>query len=44
MSVESVRKFFIERGLEDPIVELKESGATVELAAKAIGVDVCQAI
>lgn len=38
MSVESVRKFFQDRGLEDPVFELNDSGATVELAAKTIGV------
>ncbi|MDP4177549.1 MAG: YbaK/EbsC family protein [Bacillota bacterium] len=38
MSVESVRNFFIEKGLKDPVFELKESGATVELAAQTIGV------
>lgn len=39
MSVESVRRFFIERGLADPVFELKESTATVALAAQAIGVE-----
>jgi Cys-tRNA(Pro) deacylase len=38
MSVESVRKHFTDRGLKDPVFELKESGATVALAAQAIGV------
>lgn len=38
MSVENVRKFFIDRGIEDPVFELPESGATVDLAAKTIGV------
>ena len=39
MSVESVKNFFIERGLEDPVFNLEECGATVELAAKTIGVE-----
>jgi len=38
MSVEAVREYFISRGLEDPVFELEDSGATVEEAAKAIGV------
>ena len=38
MSVESVRRHFTDRGLKDPVFELKESGATVVLAAQAIGV------
>jgi len=38
MSVEKVRKHFTDRGLKDPVIELKESGATVALAAQAIGV------
>lgn len=38
MSVENVRKFFIDKDIEDPVFELPESGATVELAAKTIGV------
>ncbi|AJA46479.1 hypothetical protein CPAST_c03790 [Clostridium pasteurianum DSM 525 = ATCC 6013] len=39
MSVENVRKFFIDRGIEDPVFELPESGATVDLASKTIGVE-----
>lgn len=39
MSVESVKNFFIEKGLSSPIVELESSSATVELAAKALGVE-----
>ncbi len=39
MSVESVRNFFKAKGVEDPVFELQESSATVELAAKAIGVE-----
>lgn len=38
MSVESVRKFFLDRGLKDPVFELDASTATVALAAEAIGV------
>jgi len=39
MSVESVKKFFIENGLEDPVFKLEECGATVELAAKTLGIE-----
>ena len=39
MSVENVRRHFTDRGLKDPVFELKESGATVALAAQAIGVE-----
>lgn len=39
MSVENVRIFFKERNLEDPVFELEDSGATVELAAQVIGVE-----
>lgn len=39
MSVDSVKKFFIEHGLEDPVFKLDECGATVDLAAKTLGVD-----
>lgn len=39
MSVESVRNFFKERNQEDPVFELENSGATVELAAEVIGVE-----
>jgi len=39
MSVESVRNFFKAKGIEDPVFELEESSATVDLAAKAIGVE-----
>lgn len=39
VSVENVRNFFKERNLEDPVFELEDSGATVELAAQVIGVE-----
>lgn len=39
MSVEDVRRFFTERGYKDPVFEMDESSATVELAAKAVGVE-----
>lgn len=39
MSVESVKRFFIDKGLKDPTFDLSDSGATVELAAKVIGVE-----
>jgi Cys-tRNA(Pro) deacylase len=34
-----VRRFFLDQGMEDPVFELEESGATVEEAAKTLGVD-----
>lgn len=37
MSQEAVREYFKQYGIENRILELKESSATVELAAKAIG-------
>lgn len=39
MSLENVKKFFLDRGLEDPTFILDESGATVDLAAKTIGIE-----
>ena len=39
MSVKSVKKFFIENGLEDPVFELEGCGATVELASKTLGIE-----
>ena len=39
MSVNEVRKHFTARGLQDPVFKLDESGATVEMAAKTLGVD-----
>lgn len=39
MSIESVRNYFLTNGLEDPVFELESSGATVELAAKTLGID-----
>lgn len=38
MSYESVKQFFLGKGLDISFMELKTSGATVELAAKNIGV------
>jgi len=38
MSVEEVKKYFKERRLNYQVTEVKESTATVELAAKALGV------
>lgn len=37
MSIEKVKKYFANYGVEDRVVELQESSATVEDAAKAIG-------
>ena len=39
MSVESVQKFFTQKGLADPVFKLEECGATVDLAAKTLGVE-----
>lgn len=39
MAVEDVRRFFLDRGYKDPVIEMDESSATVELAAKAVGVE-----
>jgi prolyl-tRNA editing enzyme YbaK/EbsC (Cys-tRNA(Pro) deacylase) len=39
VSLQSVRDFFAERGLDLPIIELDTSTATVELAAQAHGVE-----
>ena len=38
MSIEAVRRFFAERGMEGRVMEFPVSSATVELAAKALGV------
>lgn len=37
MSKEAVKEYFKQYGMEDKILEFKESSATVELAAKVIG-------
>ncbi|HZK69920.1 MAG TPA: YbaK/EbsC family protein, partial [Clostridia bacterium] len=39
MSVESVKNFFLEKGFENSIIKLEEGSATVDLAAKALGVE-----
>ena len=39
MSIESVRAFFREKGMEERVLEFTVSSATVELAAQAIGVE-----
>lgn len=39
MSVSDVRKHFTEKGLQDPVFKLEESGATVDMAAKTLGVE-----
>jgi len=38
MSIEAVRRFFAERGMEERIMEFAVSSATVDLAALALGV------
>lgn len=42
MSIEKVRAYFREYGVEDKIIELDESSATVELAAQALGTEGCR--
>lgn len=37
MSIERARAYLAERGLEDHIMEFRQSSATVELAARAVG-------
>ena len=39
MSIEKVREYFRELGIEDRIREFDVSSATVELAAQAVGVE-----
>ena len=38
MSVDNVRKFFLERNMDDPVFDLDCSGATVDLASKTLGI------
>ncbi len=38
VSVEAVRRFFHEKGLENEIIEFEQSSATVDLAARRLGV------
>ena len=42
MSIDRVRAFFSEKGMEDRIKEFDVSSATVELAAAALGCDGCR--
>ncbi|MDD5823732.1 MAG: YbaK/EbsC family protein [Firmicutes bacterium] len=47
MSVERVRKFFAQYGMEDRVMEFDVSSATVDLAAEAVGVEgarICKTI
>ena len=39
MSIEKVRKYFEQYGMDDKIMEFEVSSATVDLAAKAVGVE-----
>lgn len=39
MSIDKVKAYFRELGVEDKVQELEESSATVELAAQALGVE-----
>ena len=42
MSIEKVREYFKQKGIEDKVREFDISSATVELAAKALGCDECR--
>ncbi len=42
MSIEKVKAFFREMEIEDKVLELDESSATVDLAAQALGTDGCR--
>ena len=42
MSIEKVREYFRERGIEDKVQELEVSSATVALAAQALNTDECR--
>lgn len=42
MSIEKVRAYFNEKGIEDRVREFDISSATVELAAKALGCEECR--
>ena len=42
MSIEKVRNYFREKGIEDRILEFDVSSATVELAAQALGCEGCR--
>ena len=42
MSIEKVRNYFREKGVEDRILEFDVSSATVELAAQALGCEGCR--
>lgn len=39
MAIEKVREYFKQYGIEERILEMKHSSATVELAAEAVGVE-----
>ena len=42
MSIEKVKQYFKQYGMENKILEFDISSATVELAAKALGCDECR--
>lgn len=42
MSIEKVRNYFKEKGIDDRILEFDVSSATVELAAQALGCEGCR--
>ena len=44
MSIEKVRAFFAEKGMEQRILEFPVSSATVELAAKALNCEGCRIV
>ena len=42
MSIDKVRKYFAQYGMEERIMEMSHSSATVELAAEAVGCEPCR--
>ena len=42
MAIEKVKEYFKKYNIEDRIIELPESSATVALAAKALGTEECR--
>lgn len=42
MSIERVKAYFREKGMEDQVMEFEVSSATVELAAQALGCEPCR--
>ncbi len=42
MAIDKVKKYFAQYGMEDRIMEMAHSSATVELAAEAVGCEPCR--